>query len=106
MSSIGEHVSGGLRLRSALTRRCRETPFALLARAPPCPRPPVPGPPANGPEVMEDARLALDAAVAVKTLTRRPLSFLAECMALRSLRGSMEPHSESDPVSDAAAWCC
>lgn len=98
-ASAGEHTSGGLLRRSRLPRRWREMPLVLLARAV-AGRLGLGAAPVADPN--DDTRLAVEAAVLVRALTRRALSFLAECMALRSLRASML-HSESEPVSDMLA---
>lgn len=45
----------------------------------------------------EDIRLAPGAVPGARALTLRGSSFLAECIALRSLRGSSRLESESDP---------
>lgn len=103
-SSDGEHVKGGLLRRSVLPRRCLEMPLVLLARA--CDEDPGMlglGPERSPPiEPMEETRLALDAAGPVRRLTRR--EWLAECIALRSLRESIALDSESDP--EPALCCC
>jgi hypothetical protein len=93
--SVGEHVIGGLFRRSELPRRCREMPFALLAR----------GPGMLGREAglspfmepIDEMRFAFEAAVPVIRLALRIFSFFATWMALRNFRASIVLVSESDP---------
>lgn len=94
--SDGEHDIGGFFFRSKLPRLCLEIPLVLLASDPgmlglgPERSPPLPDPD-------EETRRALEAVVGVKTLNRRGMSFLAECIAVRSFRGSKVLDSESEP---------
>lgn len=94
--SDGEHDIGGFFFRSKLPLLCLEIPLVLLASDPgmlglgPERSPPLPDP-------VEDTRRALDAVVGVKTLNRRGMSFLAECIAVRSFRASNVLDSESEP---------